>query len=112
MASQILITMDDLETAVRANAALEAAGFSTAMVSSLDDAAGALRREQPELIVLSGAVYDPPARHLMALAREAEASTLALLEPTDSDRADRLERLGATEALIKPVPADDLTGLA
>ena len=112
MASQILITMDDLETAVRANAALEAAGFSTSMVSSLDDAPGALRREHPELVVLTGAVYEPPARHLMALARESEASTLALLEPTDSDRSDRMERLGATEALVKPVATDDLTGLA
>ncbi len=112
MASQILITMDDLETAVRANAALEAAGFSTAMVSSLDDAPGALRREHPELIILTGALYEPPARHLMALAREAEASTLALLESTDSDRADRVSRLGATDVLLKPASADELTGLA
>jgi DNA-binding NtrC family response regulator len=112
MASQILITMDDLETAVRANAALEAAGFSTAMVSSMDDAPGVLRRERPELIILSGAVYDPPARHLMALAREAEASTLALLEPTDSDRTERVERIGATEVLVKPSTPDDLTELA
>ena len=40
MAAQILITMDDLETAVPLNAALESAGFSTAMFSSLDDALG------------------------------------------------------------------------
>jgi hypothetical protein len=33
MASQILITMDDLETAVRLNAALEVAKLSTAMFS-------------------------------------------------------------------------------
>jgi DNA-binding NtrC family response regulator len=71
-----------------------------------------LRRERPELIILSGAVYDPPARHLMALAREAEASTLALLEPTDSDRTERVERIGATEVLVKPSTPDDLTELA
>ena len=112
MASQILITMDDLETAVRANAALEAAGFTTAMVSSMDDAAGVLRRERPELVIISGAVYEPPARHLMALAREAEASTLALLEPTDSERAERVGRIGATEVLVKPAAADDLTAMA
>ena len=112
MASQILITMDDLETAVRANAALEAVGFSTAMVSSMDDAPGVLRRERPELVILSGAVYEPPARHLMALAREAEASTLALLEPTDSERAERVGRIGATEVMTKPAAAADLTELA
>jgi hypothetical protein len=38
MASQILLTMADLETAVPFNAALEAAGFTTAMVSPMDDA--------------------------------------------------------------------------
>jgi hypothetical protein len=33
MASQIVITMDDLESAVRLNAALEAAQFNTTMFS-------------------------------------------------------------------------------
>src|SRR5574338_524184 len=111
MPSQILITMDDLETAVRSNAALEAAGFSTGMVSSHDDAPGALRRERPELVILTGAVHEPWARHLVALARDAEASTLALLEPTDSERAERVERLGATAVMTKPAVADDLTRL-
>ena len=37
MPSRVLITMDDLSTAVPLNAALEAAGFATAMFSSLDD---------------------------------------------------------------------------
>src|SRR5215216_1667428 len=66
MASQILITMDDLETAVPLNAALEAGGFSTTMFSSL-----------------------------------------ALLEPTDSERTERVERLRATEVMVKPVSPDD-----
>jgi hypothetical protein len=43
MASQILITMDDLETAVRLNAAFEAAKLSTAMFSSLDDVRASVR---------------------------------------------------------------------
>jgi len=61
MPSQILITMDDLETAVPLNAALEAAGYSTAMFSSLDDARGAVRRENPDLVILTGAVHEPHA---------------------------------------------------
>ena len=109
--AQILITLDDLETAVRANAALEAAGFTTAMVSSHDDARGAVRREQPELVLLSGAVHDAPARHLAAMAREHEAWTVALLEPTDSERAERVERLGVTEVATKPIAAEDLVAL-
>src|ERR687895_697347 len=107
MASQILITMDDLETAVRLNAALEAAQFSTTMFSSLDDARGAVRRENPDLVIVTGAVHEPHAQQLAALAHDAEISTLALLEPTDSERTERVERLRATEVMTKPVSPDD-----
>ncbi len=108
MASQILITMDDLETAVRLNAALESAGFSTAMFSSLDDARGSVRRENPELVILTGAVHEAPSLQLAALARDNEISTLALLEATDSERQDRVTRLGATEVMLKPVNRDEV----
>src|SRR3954452_2622977 len=107
MASQILITMDDLETAVRLNAALEAANFSTTMFSSLDDARGTVRREHPDLVILTGAVHEPHAQQLAALAHDAEISTLALLEPTDSERTERVERLRATEVMTRPVARDD-----
>ncbi len=112
MSSQILITMDDLETAVRLNAAFEAAGYSTAMFSSLDDARGTVRRESPDLVILTGAVHEPHAEQLAALARDGEISTLALLEPTDSERAERVERLGVTEAIRKPVAPDDAVATA
>jgi DNA-binding NtrC family response regulator len=110
MASKILLTMDDLETAVRVNAALEAAGHHTAMVSSLDDARQTLRREAPDLVVLTGAVYEPPARHLALLARDAEISTLALLEPTDQHAVERNRHaVDVTEIAAKPVnPAEVL----
>ena len=108
MTSELLITMDDLETAVRANAALEIAGHTTAMVSAHDDARGTLKREKPELVILTGAVHEPPARHLAALARDQQSWTLALLEPTDSKQAGKAERLGVTEVATKPVDSDDL----
>ena len=112
MPSQILITMDDLETAVPLNAALESSGFSTSMFSSLDDARGAVRRENPDLVVLTGAVHEPHAVQLAALARDAEISTLALLEPTDSERAERVGRLGVTETMMKPARADEIVETA
>jgi DNA-binding NtrC family response regulator len=112
MPSQILVTMDDLETAVPLNAALEGSGFSTAMLSSLDDARGAMRRENPDLVVLTGAVHDPHAVQLAALARDAEISTLALLEPTDSERAERVGRLGVTETMMKPARPDEIVETA
>jgi DNA-binding NtrC family response regulator len=104
--------MDDLETAVPLNAALESAGLSTAMLSSLDDARGAVRRENPDLVVLTGAVHDPHAVQLAALARDAEISTLALLEPTDSERAERVGRLGVTETMMKPARPDEVVETA
>jgi DNA-binding NtrC family response regulator len=112
MPSQILITMDDLETAVPLNAALEAAGYSTDMFSSLDDARGAVRRESPDLVVLTGAVHEPHAIQLAALARDNEISTLALLEPTDSERAERVGRLGVTETMMKPARPDEVVETA
>src|SRR3954464_10271983 len=124
MASQILITMDDLETAVRLNAALEQAQFSTTMFSSLDDARGTVRRENPDLVILTGAVHESHAQQLAALAHDVEISTLALLEPTDSERTERverlraperperLERLRAPEVMTKPVSPDDAVATA
>jgi len=112
MPSQILITMDDLETAVPLNAALESSGFSTSMFSSLDDARGAVRRENPDLVVLTGAVHEPHAVQLAALARDVEISTLALLEPTDSERSGRVGRLGVTETMMKPARADEIVETA
>jgi DNA-binding NtrC family response regulator len=112
MASQILITMDDLETAVPLNAALESSGYSTSMFSSLDDARGAVRRENPDLVILTGAVHEPHATQLAALARDGEISSLALLEPTDSERAERVGRLGVTETMMKPARPDEIVETA
>ena len=61
MAVQILLTLDDLETAVPLNAALESAGFATTMVSAMDDVRAVFRREGPELLILTGAVHESPA---------------------------------------------------
>src|SRR5690606_33555466 len=87
--ASILVTLDDISTAVPVNAALEAAGHRTAALSPLDDARAALRRG-PELLVLTGGVHEPQGHALVAAAREAGVSTLVLLEPTDSERSSRV----------------------
>ncbi len=58
MASKVLITMEDLEAAVRINAAFEAAGARTRMVSALDDLGEALRGFGPDLLVLTGGLRE------------------------------------------------------
>src|SRR6478672_11122189 len=78
------------------------------MLSSMDDARAALRRQNPDLVVLTGAVHEPHSVHLAAMARDHEISTLALLEPTDSERTERVVRLGVTETMMKPARADEI----
>jgi hypothetical protein len=48
------------------------------MFSSLDDVRASVRRENPELIILTGAVHEPHAQQLAALAHDAEISTRTL----------------------------------
>ena len=110
--ADILITLADLETAVPLNAALEEADFSTAVVSALDDGRAAVRREQPDLVILTGAVHESTALELIGYARELEIYTLVLIEPTDSERGERVERLGATEVVVKPMPPIEIVAVA
>ncbi|MEX2157372.1 MAG: sigma-54-dependent Fis family transcriptional regulator, partial [Gemmatimonadales bacterium] len=114
MPDRILVTTDDLEPAVRINAQLEQAGgggggFDTAMVSSLDDVRQAVRGREPlpEVIVLTGGLYESTAQRLLAAAREHGVSTLGLVEPTDEDPKKIGHALGLTAWLVKPAdPAE------
>jgi len=105
-----LITMDDLEVGVPLNAALETAGFTTAMVSSLDDLRAAFRRTDPEVAVLTGGLHERPARELVALARERGVATIGLVERAAHETGRTAHALGLTVSLPKPVsPADVAT---
>ena len=55
---KILITLTDVEPAVRLNAMLEAAGYQTALVSPLDDVPRSIEREKPGVIVLTGGLVE------------------------------------------------------
>jgi DNA-binding NtrC family response regulator len=111
MAHHVLITMDDLEAAVRLNAAFEAAGFATAMVSALDDMRAAVVHEDPDLLLLTGGLHEPAAARLLSLVRDGRVATLGLLEPTDADAANVVYRLGLTAVATKPVDAPDVVAL-
>ncbi|UCG86823.1 MAG: sigma-54-dependent Fis family transcriptional regulator [Gemmatimonadota bacterium] len=107
MTGRILITMDDLEAAVRSNAQLENAGFRTVIISSQDDSAKLLRSEEPDLVLLTGALQESPATTLLRLARDRSISTLGLVEPTAPDSAELARRIGLTAWLRKPAdPAE------
>ena len=111
MAHRILITMDDLEAAVRLNAAMEAAGFETSMASAQDDAKAAVLRDDPDLVLLTGGLHEPAAARLLALVRDGRVATLGLLEPTEVDAAALAHRLGLTAAVAKPADAVEVVAL-
>jgi len=108
MADHVLVTMDDLEQAVRANGGLEAAGFDTVLtLSSLDDVRAALGRREPDCLVITGGLHEPAAAHLLGLARDRSISTLGFVEATEPDPKGLARRLGLTAHLEKPVdPAE------
>ncbi len=110
MPDRILVTQDDLEHAVRANAALEAAGFHTTLTASLDEARQALRREPPpDCVVVTGGLHETGAAQLLALARERSISTLGLVEQTEPDAKGLARRLGLTGYLEKPADPAEVT---
>jgi DNA-binding NtrC family response regulator len=116
MADRVLITTDDLEHAVRVNAALEQAGLDTAMVSSLDDVRLAVRSkepgagsQEPDAIVLTGGLHETTAQRLLAAAREHAVSTLGLVESTDEDPGQIGRELGLTAWLVKPADPAEVT---
>jgi len=114
MADRVLITTDDLESAVRINANLERAGFDTAMVSSLDDVRSAVRgpkteNREPDAILLTGGLHESTAQRLLAAARDHAVSTLGLVEPTDDDPSRIGRELGLSVWLVKPVDPGEVT---
>ena len=92
MADRVLLTMDDLEAAVRANAAFEKERFLTTMASSLDDVRAVAQGAEPDVVILTGALHERPAAELISLARERSVSTLGLLESTEPDAPRTAQR--------------------
>ena len=109
MPAQVVITLADLETAVPLDRALGAVGIVSKVAASVDEGRAAIRHDHPALLVISGAAHEDGTAKLAAYARDHEVAILALLEPSDpSLRSGQSARPLATEALIKPIPMDDL----
>ena len=112
MSDRVLISMDDLETAVRANAAFEQAGFRTTLVAPTDDVVAVLRDSDPDVVVLTGALHDSPAGLLMEHARDRAVSTLGLVEAADPDPQYLARHLGLIAWMAKPAEPGDVVQVA
>jgi DNA-binding NtrC family response regulator len=104
--------MDDLETAVPVNAAFEAAGFETVLVSIQDDVRDLFRSSNPDIVVLTGALQEQRSAVLLALARDRPASTLGLIEGTTPDPTQLARQLSLTAWMVKPVDPGDAAAAA
>ncbi|MFN8581202.1 MAG: sigma-54 dependent transcriptional regulator [Gemmatimonadaceae bacterium] len=105
---KVLITLTDVEPAVRLNAYLEKNEVETAVVSPLDDVRGALQREKPDVVVITGGLLDA---HNVALTRDLlwdGIPVVGLAEVRDESIDQRLRAVGYTETHGKPIVADEV----
>ena len=103
-----LITLNDVEPAIRLNAVLERSGVETAVVSPLDDIRSAIKRERPEVVVMSGGLLDA---HNVALVRDLlwdDVSVLGFTDVSDPAIEARLRSLGYSEVYAKPVVTEEV----
>jgi DNA-binding NtrC family response regulator len=105
---KVLISLTDVEPAVRLNAQLERSGVETAVVSPLDDVRGAIKREKPDVIVMTGALVDP---QNVALVRETlweGTAVVGLADVRDPEIDEQLRAIGFVEVYAKPIVVEEV----
>ena len=105
---KVLITLTDVEPAIRLNAMLEGAGVTTAMASPMDDMPSAVKREKPDVIVITGNLLDPPTQSLVRQQLWDGAAVLGLADVGDRNLEQRLKTGGFSEVITKPVETEEL----
>ncbi|MBA3341664.1 MAG: sigma-54-dependent Fis family transcriptional regulator [Gemmatimonadaceae bacterium] len=108
---KVLVTLTDVEPAVRLNALLEAAGFETVLVSPLDDIRGEIRRAKPNLIVLTGGIADPSSIQLVKEQLWEGGAVIGLADVEDPELVERLRSIGFVDVYAKPIAPEDLLSL-
>jgi DNA-binding NtrC family response regulator len=105
----VLITLHDVEPAVRLNARLEADGIDTVLVSPLDDIRAEIKRARPALIFITDDLTDPAN---VGLLREQLWSgvPVAGLDGDSPEQQERLRALGFVELFPRPINVDDVAG--
>jgi DNA-binding NtrC family response regulator len=105
---KVVITLTDVEPAVRLNARLEALDIATTMVSPFDDLRGEIRKAKADLIVFTGNLADP---YNIQVAREQAwegVPVIGLADVTDPELNERLRAAGFVEIYAKPISTDEL----
>jgi DNA-binding NtrC family response regulator len=105
---KVLLTLTDVEPAVRLNGMLERAGYETALVSPIDDVRAAIRRESPDLVVLSGGLIDSANVQLVRDLLWDGVAAVGLADIVDPALQERLRAIGFVEVYPKPVDLDEV----
>ena len=105
---KVLLTLADVEPAVRLNALLEKAGLETALVSPMDDVPAAIQREHPDVLVFTGGLTDTATVQLVRRQLRDGASVVGLADVDDPTLNNRLRALGFVEIFVKPVDPDEV----
>lgn len=104
----VAILMSDVEPAVRLNAALEALGYETVTISPMDDVRGDIRRAAPDMLVLTGALLDPPNVALVRQQLWDGVPVVGFTDVSDPQMQERLRDVGYVETWSKPVVIDEV----
>ena len=107
---KVLITLQDVEPAVRINARLEQDGIETDVVSPLDDIRAAIKREKPDIILFSGELTDPSTVAIVKEQLWDGAAAIGLSDHVDPASVERLRTLGYVDVFSKPVNLDEVVG--
>ena len=104
----VLITLHDVEPAVRLNARLEGEGTPTAIVSPLDDVRAEIKRAKPDLIVVTGDLHDASNVALLREQLWTGIPMVGLADSADPHQLERLRALGYVDLFVKPIVVDDV----
>ena len=105
---KVLITLTDVEPAVRLNAQLESNGIQTTVVSPFDDLRGEIKRFKPDLIVITGNLRDADSQQIVRDQLWDGVAVIGLADVEDPTLREQLLTLGFTDIYTKPISADDL----
>ena len=103
-----LLTLQDVEPAVRINAVLERDGVETALVSPLDDIRSTIKREKPDVLVFTGDLTDPLTVSIVKEQLWDGAPSVGLAESSDPELIVRLRAIGFIEVFSKPIVVDEV----
>ncbi len=103
-----LITLTDVEPAVRLNALLEQTGITTELVSPLDDMRGSLERFEPDVVVITGALFDTGNVQIVREELWAGVPVVGLADVDEPGMRERLRMIGYADVLVKPARPEDV----